>query len=217
MSTFALVVAALPVATALVAMLTSVRVHVTVKGRGELGQTWVLGAGVRWWLVTLSMAAAHGTDSVMQLHVAGRLWQTHRFGDAAGGLVDRAEWSVDRLTSFRRRAERYLHLDGVGALFKRLRRHIRVATCRGHLVYSTSDVAVTGMISGGLYALAGLLSPFGDFAIVPQWDAVARAEGNVDIVLRLWPFRLMVDAAIFVLRNIRVRSRPAAQPALAQS
>ena len=96
-----------------------------------------------------------------------------------------------------------------------LRRYVRLQHCRGHLVYATPDVAFTGMLSGALYFVAGLLSPVGSFTVTPEWEDVLRAQGDIDVAVKVWPLRAVADIAWFVARNMRKRALPAA-PAVVQ-
>lgn len=212
----ALIVVAVFVATAAVlAVLLPLRVRVTTKGRGQFGDTWVIAGGLELFLLTVSFAAAHAAPSMVQVHLAGRRIWARRGGTPrppAGPPM-----TLERLAEKAKRAWAGLnkHFDRaqLGRYVIGLRRYVRLQHCRGHLVYATPDVAVTGMLSGALYFVAGLLSPLGTFAVTPEWEDVLRVQGDIDIAVKVWPVRAAADIAWFVTKNMRRREVVVAAPA----
>jgi len=211
-----IVVAALVALAAVLAVVVPLRVRLTAKGRGQFGDTWVIAGGLELFLITVSFAAAHAAPSLVQVHVAGRrVWVRRRTGAETpeepashASLVDKAKrvWAeIDQ------RFDRKL----LASFVLGLRRHLRLEHCRGQLAYATPDVAFTGMLSGALYFVAGLLSPVGSFTVTPEWEDVLRAQGDIDVAVKVWPLRAIADIAWFVARNMRKRALPAA-PAVVQ-
>jgi len=210
-----IVVAALVLAAAILAVLLPLRIRVTTKGRGQFGDTWVIAGGLELFLMTVSFAAAHAAPSMVQVHVAGRRVWIRRGGTQrppAGPpmslerLVEKAERAWAELNKRFDRDQLWRYVIG-------LRRYVRLKHCRGHLVYATPDVAVTGMLSGALYFVAGLLSPLGTFAVTPEWEDVLRVQGDIDIAVKVWPVRAAADIAWFVTRNMRSRDEVEEAPA----
>jgi hypothetical protein len=211
-----LVLAVSLTACALAAILLPLRVRVTAKGRGTYGDTWVLAAGVECWPVTLSVAAAHAAERVLQLHVGSRPILRRTSLQPAQPAKPEAS-TTQRLQFLRAWIQRHFDLGDLIDFTVRLTRYVRLKCCRGRLIYSTPDVSVTGMLSGLLYVVTGLLSPLGQFEITPEWDSVARAEGDFDLVVRFWPVQIAVATVLFVIRNVRLRPHVARLPAPAQS
>jgi hypothetical protein len=190
-----------------VALLVPLRLRLTLKGRGQYGDTWVLAGGLECLKFTVTVAAAHATDSLLQIHFFN--WRVlmrrsspkrapsgedRRLDEAVGKLVG---WEKDLGKRFDRR-ELWRFVLG-------LRRHARLKSFQGHFRYCTPNVAFTGMSSGALYAIAGLVAHVGQFVVVPEWDDEARADGDIDLVVKLWPVRAAVSTAWFVMKNIRMR------------
>jgi hypothetical protein len=192
--------------------------HITAKARGEWGKTWVVASGFEWLWLTISIATATGIDSVLQIHLAGRkiLHRSPIFRrkDHLPSEALEAEpvkpLTLEDLKQLRARIERWFALEDLLRLVVGLRRHVKISKLEAKLIYSTPDVALTGVISGALYTLAGLLSPFGRFMVEPDWDAVARGDGNIDTTFRLYPGRAVCAVVWFVIRKIRLR-KPATE------
>jgi len=191
--------------------LVPLRLELFVKGQGEVGKFWAVGLGLRVSFVTISFAAAQGVDSVLQLHLFGlKVWRR----SPAGGLPapeEESKVSLDELLAKARRlqreTERWFDLDSMLVFLVDLRHHVRLKRCNGRLSYATPDVAITGMIAGALYTLAGLLLPFGDCRIEPQWEDVAKASGQFDAACKVYPGRMVLSAIAFVFKNIKLRQR----------
>lgn len=213
----ALIVVGLLGLIAMLAMLIPVRVRATLKGRGQYGDTWVLAGGLEFLKLTVTVAAAHASDGLLQVHfwrwrLLMKQWSLER--------VIGPELSFDelmkKLEAGRKLLERRFDWDQLRRFVLGMRRYMRMTSLKGNLKYCTPDVAVTGVISGALYAIAGLLSPAGELAIVPEWEDVARAQGDISVVFRLWPGRAAAATAWFVMRNMRLRE-PAGEQAQAAS
>jgi hypothetical protein len=201
---------------ALLAVLLPVRVRATLKGRGQFGDTWVIAGGLELLKFTVSVAAAHATERILQVHFFSWRVLTRRWSPEQGEKPDAELGELfDKLKVARGKLERYFDRDQVWRFVLGLRRYARVKRFEGNLTYCTPDVALTGVLSGALYAIAGLAAPIGSFAIVPEWEDVARARGEVDLVVRLQPGRAVVATAWFVMKNIRLRERAAAETQVA--
>lgn len=212
----ALIVAVVLVAAAAVlAVVLPLRIRVTTKGRGQFGDTWVIAGGIELFLVTISFAAAHAAPSVIQVHIGKRRVWSRRGGTPRepSGPPMTLERLVDKAQRAWAELNRRFDREQLGRYVLGLRRYVRLQHCRGHLVYATPDVAVTGMLSGALYFVAGLLSPLGRFAVTPEWEDVLRAQGDIDIAVKVWPVRAAANIAWFVARNMRRREDLAAAPA----
>lgn len=187
-----------------------VRLRVKAKGHGELGKAWAFAVGAEFWVVRFTMAAAHGVDGVLQLHVAQKR-VVHlspirkRKLPAPAPAPDDAQAALRVWRARLAKVERWFELDQVVAFLVRQLAHVRVHHLEGNLVYSTPDVAYTGMICGVLYSMAGLMAPFGQLRVEPKWDDVASAQGDIDLAFRVWPGRILLNAMMFTMRNIKLR------------
>ena len=192
---------------ALVALLMPVRLRMTLKGRGRYGDTWVIAGGLECLKFTVTVAAAHAADSLLQIHFFNWRVLMRRSSPkrASTGEDVRLDEAVGKLIGWRKTLEQRFDPAQLRRFVLGLRRHARLRSFQGHLRYSTPNVAFTGVTSGALYAIAGLVSHIGQLVVVPEWDDEARADGDIDLVVWLWPVRAAVCTAWFVMKNIRLR------------
>ncbi|MFW5739003.1 MAG: hypothetical protein ACOC1F_01410 [Myxococcota bacterium] len=211
------------VAAFVVAMFIPLRLALTAKGHGEFGKFWAFAAGGQLWFVTVSYANALGIDSIIQVHVFNRR-VVH-----ISSLRRKLKEEVDerKPTSFaelkekwrrlREKIERRLELKDVLRFVVGLLRQVRMERFQGKFSYATPDVALTGVLSGSLFTLAGLLAPFGVLRVEPQWVDVAKAAGNFDVAFRFYPARMVLFATVFAIKNIKLRQRTRPDPVPAQT
>jgi hypothetical protein len=208
-------IAALATLCVVLAVVLPVRLRLTVRGAGQLGTTWAIASGVQLLFLTVSVAAAHGALSVLQVHAFGR--QVLRRSPILGRgrkpppvapsepPVASKPFGWNDLVAYKEKIERWFDLDRLFDFACGLRRRVRLAAFDGSLSYATSDLAFTGLLSGLLYALAGLVSPIGRFQVVPEWETVDRMQGDLHMVIAMWPLRVLIDTVVFVVKNIKVR------------
>jgi len=205
----ALIVMAMLGLAAVVVVLMPVRLRMTLKGRGQFGDTWVIAGGLECFKFTISVAAAHATDRILQVHFFGWRVLVKRFEPSSQDTVDHdLSKVIDRIKKAAKYIDKRFGREQLLSFVLGLRRHVRLKTLRGNLVYCTPDVALTGMLSGVLYAFAGLASPVGQLNVIPEWEDVARAHGDIDLVIRLYPGRAVAAIAWFMIKNIRLRKTP---------
>lgn len=193
-----------------------VRLALSAKGHGEFGKYGAFALGARLWFVTFAYADALGADSLFQVLVFGQ--RVIHISPVGKRVVkdDEHKMSLKELLEkapiWRDKVERWIDLGDVLRFVVDLRHHIRMERLNGRLSYATPDVAVTGMISGSLFTMAGLLAPFGVFLVEPQWVDVAKAAGNLDVVFRFYPTRIVLYAIVFAFKNIKLRQRETPVP-----
>jgi len=196
------------------------RFELSAKGQGEFGKLWAIAIGVRVLFITISFAAAQSCDSILQLHLFGT--RVFRLSPVGGkpAKEDESKLTFSEIKTMAVRGhdaiERWFGLDNLLLFVIDLRHRVRLERFNGNLSYATPDVAVTGMLAGALFTLAGLLTPFGDFRVEPQWVDVAKASGKFDVAFKVYPGRMALDAVIFVFANIKLRRRPQSQIVPAQ-
>jgi hypothetical protein len=174
--------------------------------RGSPNGQWVVGAGVGFGPVALSMVAADAVAPFMALHVFGRkLLQIplqRWVSQGRAGAFGKA--SRVRLTGFERGVGRYAKaldpVEVVIALWKS-RGCFGVRSLLVDLEYSFRDVALTGRLLGAIYMLAGLLPQQVRVTQSPHWDAQDRWGLVADGQFRLWPGRLLLSGLEFMLKQ----------------
>lgn len=202
----------LVIALVVLVTLSPLALEASVKGQGEAGKTWFFAVTMRWLFVTLKVRFAQGTPSMLDVRMFDRRVMHRspiREVDEEKQAAESEMPPLEKLRETGEKIERWFDLDALKSFgWGLLRRRVRLTKVRGTITYCTPDVAVTGMISGFLYTLAGVLGPFGELRIEPQWEAVMRASASLDIAVRTWPVLAMFDFLIFALKNIRLRKRP---------
>jgi Kef-type K+ transport system membrane component KefB len=205
---------------AVIAVLVPVRLRLKIKGQGEVGKTWAIAGGAELSLVTVSIAIAQGLDGVLQVHVyRWRVLHVTPFGRFLSGSIQARRMARDELrekfNELRNRVDRRFGLRAALRFVFSQRRWVVLEKLHANLVYSTHDVALTGMLLGQLYTIAGLLAPWGQLRVEARWIDVASADANLDVVVRLYPVRVALDVLMFAIRNIKLRQReqPMASPA----
>lgn len=214
----ALAIAVVIVTSIVVVTLAPVRLELSVKGHGEFGKFWALAMGGQILFVTVTFAAAHGIDSIFQLHVFGRrVVHVSPFARKVVDTIDEHKPSLEEFEHKTRRllsqVERWFDLDDLLVFLVDLRHRVHMQRFNGRLSYATPDLAITGILSGSLFTFAGLLSPFGNFQVEPLWVDVAKASGNLDVAFRFYPGRMVLDAITFTFKKIKLRQRTRPRPA----
>ncbi len=186
------------------------RVCATARGKGEWGKTWVLAGGLEVLGFTLSVAAAHGVEHVVQLHFSR--WRLHRRTFSLRSR-DRPKdpKPIDlmaNLNAFEKSVERWFDIAKLRTFAWTLRRFIKLKRFDGRLVYGLEDFALTGMSLGFFYTLAALAVPVGTFRVDPIWDEVTKGDGNVRLEVRLWLVRTLMSIVFFTIKNIKLRKPP---------
>ncbi len=189
-----------------------VRIELTLNGRGEFGKLWAFAAGMRLWFINVAYADALGIDNVLQVYIfSRRLFMISPVGGKHVQKPDEEKMSLgelmDKLLRWRDGVQRWVDPNDLLLFIVSLRRHVRMERFNGRLAYATPDVAITGMISGSLYTIAGLMAPFGTFTVEPQWVDVAKADCNMGVTCKIYPLRVILSAFTFTLKNIKLRQR----------
>jgi len=207
-----IVVAAVVLGLLVVLVLLPVRVRLNLQGKGDPSGAWVLAGGTQIGPAALSGVAARGIEPRFQLHVFKRkLWER-----TLSELLEReaeeeerepAKEALEKVTRRYRALER--RLDPVELLYfvGRERRRIRIERLEIDLEYSFVDIALTGKILAAIYALSPLLPPPIVVRQTPAWEFVDRVRFSAAGSVKVWPGLLVVDAAWFLIRNVRVRRR----------
>ncbi|MBI3202201.1 MAG: hypothetical protein HYZ29_11705 [Myxococcales bacterium] len=205
----ALLVAAL---IALALVFVPVRLRFTLQARGEPSGFWALAGGAQIGPMAASGVAAKGVPAHLNLHVFGRrLWQKRlaelaepkpEAEDDAEALKDsalsRAEAGYHRLERWFDPTDLFLFLVGE-------RRRIVIEPTLIELEYGFRDIALTGKTLGAIYALSPLLPAPVVVRQIPHWESTDRAGLAASGAIRVWPGLLVVDAAWYLIRNVKIR------------
>jgi hypothetical protein len=201
----AIIVVGVLVALLVLALFIPARLVVSAQGRGDPSGAWALAAGAQLGPFVASGVGAHGVTPRLELRLFGRkLW-----GEELGGRSARDAQAPEQ-EKWRERyrgLERWFDLDTLGLWLLDERRRIRVDRMVVELHYSFQDVALTGKMLGAVYVLSGLLPPPIELRQEVSWDSEDRASAALDAKVLLWPGLILVDSALFVLRNVKLRKR----------
>jgi hypothetical protein len=197
----------------LVAVFVPVSLSCNAQGRAEPSGAWALAFGMGIGPLALSVLAAANVAPFVTCHLFGK--QILRIP------LSRLSWatkSVDESHTrelaprLGRATRRFLQrLDPVDVLLEwwEKERVFEVRSLVVDLEYSFQDVALTGRILAALYVLSGVLPESVEINQTPAWDAEDRVALAADGKFRIWPGRLLVYGAQFVLKH-RVRAEPSA-------
>lgn len=196
-----------------VLLLVPVRLHLSLRGRGDPSGAWAIAGGAQVGPLALSSVAARGVTPTVGAHLLGkRLWQRELApGEAEeGGEVERARRLARQQKERYQKLERWFDPLDLAFFLVSERRRIRVEQFDLDVDYSFEDIALTGKTLAALYLLGGALPPPFVIRPRPSWDTVDRADLAVTVKIRLRPGLVLVDTAWFVVRRVKLRRRRSA-------
>ena len=85
------------------------------------------------------------------------------------------------------------------------RRRIEIEPTEIELEYGFRDIALTGKTLGAIFALTPLLPAPIVIHQIPHWESSDRAAFAGSGSIRVWPGLLIVDAAWYLIRNVKIR------------
>ena len=203
------------------------RLPVTLRGnlqaKAEPSGAWAVACGLGLGPLALSAIFASGVKPFLTCHVFGRQvgrvpltrW-TRRRPKKSEAPTDPATPETEPgtpLSRFERRAsELFRTLDPVDALWSwwEKKRMFQVRSLIVEVDYSFRDVALTGRILAALYVLSAVLPEACEIHQTPSWESEDRVGLGVDGAFKIWPGRLLLSIAQFVLKQ-RSRARDSAR------
>ncbi len=193
-----------------VLVLLPVRLHLSLQGRGDPSGTWMLAGGGQIGPLALSALGARGVTPTAQLHLFGRQLWKRKISEL--GKNEEPEDKPERavVTSVRARyaqLERWFDPLDIGLFIVSEHRRVRVELLEVDLDYSFEDVALTGKVLGAFYVLGGVLPPPIVIRQTPSWESVDQAHIALVGKIRIRPGLVVLDSAIYVIRNLRIRKR----------
>jgi hypothetical protein len=196
------------------------------QGKAEPSGAWAAACGLGLGPFALSVIAAAGVKPFLTCHVFGRQlarvplsrWVRRGHRRSAPAPPSDAESESESapetpLSRFER---------GVAGLFRSLdpfetllswwekERIFQVRSLIIDVEYSFRDVALTGRILAALYVLSGVLPEPCQIRQTPSWESEDRVALGVDGQFKIWPGRLLLDVAGFVLKQRSQARRSAA-------
>lgn len=212
MSTLAIV--ALVLALVLVGLtLLPVRLRFSLQARGEPNGFWALAGGAQVGPVAASGIAAKGVPAHINVHAFGKkLWHKQLAellqenpGDQAPEEPEEAPPA--RVSERYRKLERWLDPTDLLLFLVHERRRIEIEPTEIELEYGFRDIALTGKTLGAIFALTPLLPAPIVIHQIPHWESSDRAAFAGSGSIRVWPGLLIVDAAWYLIRNVKIRRR----------
>lgn len=191
-----------------------VRLRFTLQARGEPSGFWALAGGLQLGPIAASGVAAKGVPAHLNVHVFGkRLWQKRLAELAEPKPEAEPEEEADapkqpalaRAEAAFRRLERWFEPTDLFFFLVRERRRVVLDPTLIELEYGFRDIALTGKTLGAIYALSPLLPAPVVVRQIPHWESTDRAALAASGAIRVWPGLLVVDAAWYLIRNVKIR------------
>ena len=200
------------IAVATLVLLIPLKLIVSAQGRGDPSGAWAFAAGGQLGPLVASGVGARGIPPRIELRVFGRrLWGKQLAELAAAGEGGEGEQQQRKQLAKARagyaRLERWFDPTDLGLWLMSERRRVRIDKMVLELRYSFQDVALTGKVLGAVYVLNGLLPPELELRQEVSWDSVDQASAVLDGQVKFWPGLILVDSALFMLRNVKLRRR----------
>lgn len=213
-----LIAALVVLAVALGLVFVPLRIRLNLQGRGEPDGFWALAGGAELGPLAGSGLGARGVEPLVQLHVFGRrVWKrtlrellarTPKAEETGESTKEKVERALDKAKSGYERLERRLDPLDLALFMVRERRRVRVERLVIELEYSFADITTTGKLLGAIYAFGAILPAEVEIYQSPSWEDVDRGAFTGSGTIKVWPGLLLVDAGWYLIRNVRVRSRP---------
>lgn len=181
----------------------------SLQARGEPNGFWALGGGVQLGPLAGSGVAAKGVPAQLALHAFGKKLWGRKLAELGAERPEPGEPAEPPAKTKLR--ERYSKLerwfDPVDLFFFLVseRRRIELLPTIVDLEYGFRDIATTGKLLGAIYAIAPLLPAPLRVRQSPAWESLDRAALTSSGAIRVWPGLLVVDAAWYLIRNVKVR------------
>lgn len=194
-----------------------------LQAKAEPSGAWAVACGLGVGPFALSAIFAAGVKPFLTCHVFGRQlvrlplarWTRRRRKKSqvpTDPAAPEAE-SATPLSRFERGVSEFFQtLDPVEALLSwwEKERMFQVRSLIVEVDYSFRDVALTGRILAALYVLSAVLPEVCEIHQTPSWESEDRVGLGVDGAFKIWPGRLLLSIARFVLKQ-RSRARASAR------
>ncbi|MFO0566899.1 MAG: hypothetical protein U0263_14620 [Polyangiaceae bacterium] len=188
-----------------------------LQARGEPSGFWAIAGGAEFGPVAMSAIAARGIEAQVAVHAFGRKVLVRKLtgrkvepepepvpepAEPVPSALARAEARYQRLARWLDPVDLALFVVGE-------RRRIELLPTVVELEYGFRDIALTGKLLGALYALSAFLPSALELRQRPSWESTDRASLSGSGKIRIWPGRLCVDAAWYLIKSVKIRRRGA--------
>jgi hypothetical protein len=199
-----------------------------VQAKAEPSGAWAVAVGLGLGPFAVSAIAAARVKPFLTCHVFGRQlarvplsrWLRRRPRPVSTELESEPPAEAEKHAPLSRLergvASLFRSLDPIDAVLTFLWEKERVFQVRSVVIeveYSFRDVALTGRILAALYVLSALLPEQYEVRQAPRWESEDRVGFGADGRFKIWPGRLLLDVARFVLKQ---RSQARQSAALAK-
>jgi hypothetical protein len=193
-----------------VLVLLPLRLHLSLQGRGDPSGSWMLAGGGQLGPLALSGLGAQGVTPTAQLHLFGKqIWQRPLL-ELLKTKEEEPEQERGAVKSVRggyARLSRWFDPLDLALFIVRERRRVWVELLEVDLEYSFEDVALTGKVLGAVYMVSGVLPPPIVIRQTPSWESLDQAQVALVGKIRIRPGLFVLDSAIYVVTNLRIRRR----------
>lgn len=187
------------VALALALALRLIRIRFHLEGRGTPDGRWALAGAVKLGPAVASFVQAAQVPLSVSLSVFGLRRTVWRQGSESEEGVERSVRSTESKNAKRRRVFGTSLSDWLLFMLKE-RRRIQISRLDFELDYGFANVALTGQVAAGLYAISGVLPEPIHLQHRPAWVAEDRASFAGEGALKIYLLALLWDTAKFMLR-----------------
>lgn len=194
-----------------------------LQAKAEPSGAWAVACGLGLGPFALSAIFASGVKPFLTCHVFGRKLARVPLARWARRRPEKREVTTEPaaaetepdmpLSRFERGASEFFRtLDPVDALLSwwEKKRMFQIRSLIVEVDYSFRDVALTGRILAALYVLSAVLPEACEIHQTPSWESEDRVGLGVDGAFKIWPGRLLLAIAQFVLKQ-RSRARASAR------
>ncbi len=190
------------VALALGVALRLIRIRFHLEGRGTPDGRWALAGAVMLGPTIASFVQATQVPLSVSLSVFGLRRTVWRQGSESEEGVEGVERSVRSTESENAKRRRFIGTNLSDWLLFMLneRRRIQISRLDFELDYGFANVALTGQVAAGLYAISGVLPTPIRLQHRPAWIAEDRASFAGEGALKIYLLALLWDTAKFMLR-----------------
>ncbi len=186
-----------------------IRIELNGRARGEGDGGWAVAGGLSVAAVSLAFVWARGVKPRLTVALFGRkLALKPDFRRKLSRPVPK------RIKAASRRAWRNIDPLDLGLKLLEERRHVRLRHLVIDAAYGFRDPLLTGRLVGALAMLSAVLPPPIQIRQAPRWDFEEGWEISVDGRVWFRPWLMLLDVAIYVVRQLGSRRTPP-RPALA--
>jgi hypothetical protein len=187
------------------------RLDVSLRARGTPDGGWVVAGGLSLPIASLALVWGRGLSPQLSLLVFGRkLSWNPRWGQRLAAPVPK------RMKAASRRAWKRVDPLSLGLKLLEERRHLRLRYLVVDLAYGFRDPLLTGRLVAALSVLSVVLPAAVELRQAPRWDFEDGWDVTVDGRAVMKPWLMLLDVAVYVVRQMSSRPAPHSPPLAAE-